>query len=228
MKGNRPRRLPAHYERGAITKRRLLVVAKRLFAENGYDGTESREITRRAGVNVASVNLYFGGIDGIYREVLREAHEWLQNYERLKADADAPTEPSERLTYLIDTLSRVVLEDPAATWALRVICRELFWPSSFSEGLVERDIRPWRRAFVDAVAGMLGISCDHPAVASCCLGIVAPFALLVLGNEAIGSKARSRAGVKAAERERRLAHFQEFVRGGLAAVSLSLSKRRKR
>ena len=228
MKGKRPRRLPAHYERGAITKGRLLVVAKQLFAENGYDATESREITRQAGVNVASVNLYFGGIDGIYREVLREAHELLQNHGRLKAGLDAPTDPPERLAYLIDALSRVVLEDPAANWALRVICRELFWPSSFSERLVERDIRPWRRALVEVVATMLGVSSDHPAVASCCLGIVAPFALLVLGNDDIRSAARSRGTDKVARLEQRVAHFQEFVSGGLAAVSQSIAKRKKR
>ncbi len=228
MKGNRLRRLPAHYERGAITKRRLLEVAKQLFAENGYDGTESREITRQAGVNVASVNLYFGGIDGIYGEVLREAHEWLQNHGRLKVGVDAPAASSERLAYLIDTLSLIVLEDPSSNWALRVICRELFWPSSFSEGLVERDIRPWRSALVEVVADMLGVSREHPAVASCCLAIVAPFALLVLGNEDIRSEASSRSKGKVARLEYRVAHFQQLVSGGLSAVSQSLSKRKKR
>ena len=227
MKINRPRRLPAHYEQGAITKGRLLEVAKQLFAENGYDGTESREITRQAGVNVASVNLYFGGIDGIYREVLREAHEWLRNHERLKAGLDVPTDPSERLAHLIDTLSRIVLEDAASHWAVRVICRELFWPSSFSEGLVERDIRPWRRALVEVVAALLGVPRDHPAVASSCLGIVAPFALFVLGNEDIGTKFRPRGTSKAGLLEHRVAHFQQFVSGGLIAVSQSLAKAKK-
>jgi len=203
-------------------------VAKQLFAENGYDATESREITRRAKVNVASVNLYFGGIDGIYREVLREAHAWLQEHERLKARANAPIEPSERLAYLIDALSRVVLEDAADNWALRVICRELFWPSSFSEVLVERDIRPWRRALSEVVADMLGVSSDHSAVGSCCVGIVAPFALLVLGNEDIRSAVGSRGKNEVPRLEQRIAHFQEFVSGGLAAVSQSLSKRKKR
>lgn len=228
MKGNRPRRLPAFYERGAATKRRLLLVARELFAEKGYGAAESREITRRAGVNVASVNLYFGGIDGIYGEVLREAHEWLQNHEQLQVGVDALADPSEKLAYLIDLMTRLVLEDPSNNWALRIICRELFWPSSFCGGLIERDVRPWRRALGDAIAAVLGVSRGHPAVASCCLGVVAPFALFVLGNEGLFSTGRSDDAGRAAEIKLRVAHFQQFVRGGLMAVSQSLTKRKKR
>ncbi len=53
------------------TKDRILEVAERLFAEKGLDGTSMRDITDTAGVNLASVNYYFGSKDGLISAVFR-------------------------------------------------------------------------------------------------------------------------------------------------------------
>ena len=42
-------------------KMRILLAAKKLFAERGFDGTSVRQICELAGVNVALVSYYFGG-----------------------------------------------------------------------------------------------------------------------------------------------------------------------
>jgi len=54
------------------TRLRILDTAERLFAERGFDGVSVREITTKAGCNVASVNYYFGNKKGLYLAVFRE------------------------------------------------------------------------------------------------------------------------------------------------------------
>ena len=50
---------------------RLLDAAEGLFCDHGFDGTGVRDIAALADCNVASVNYYFGGKDGLYVEVWR-------------------------------------------------------------------------------------------------------------------------------------------------------------
>lgn len=52
------------------TRDRIIETAEVLFAARGYEGTSLRDITDRAGVNVAAVNYHFGSKEGLLREVL--------------------------------------------------------------------------------------------------------------------------------------------------------------
>jgi AcrR family transcriptional regulator len=53
------------------TPRRILEAAEMLFAENGYDGTSMRDITRKAEVSLALVNYHFGNKENLLREIVR-------------------------------------------------------------------------------------------------------------------------------------------------------------
>jgi AcrR family transcriptional regulator len=67
----------------------LLGVAGEIFAERGYEAATIKEITDRAGVNVASVNYYFRDKLSLYIEVLRQGlHNW-----RLALPRNAPPSP---------------------------------------------------------------------------------------------------------------------------------------
>ena len=43
------------------TKQKILVTARKLFAQKGFDGTSVRDISRDADVNVAAINYHFNG-----------------------------------------------------------------------------------------------------------------------------------------------------------------------
>lgn len=53
------------------TKEKVLRTASKVFSENGYKETTVRMISEKAGVNVASVNYYFGDKEQLYLEVIR-------------------------------------------------------------------------------------------------------------------------------------------------------------
>lgn len=54
------------------TKRALLESASALFAERGFDSVSLRDITTRAGANVASVKYHFGSKEGLVDAVVTE------------------------------------------------------------------------------------------------------------------------------------------------------------
>lgn len=83
------------------TKDRIIEAAEILFALNGYDGTSLRDITERAGVNVAAVNYHFGSKENLLIELLDRIIAPI-NTERLEmleeASTDGPPELEQILT----------------------------------------------------------------------------------------------------------------------------------
>jgi AcrR family transcriptional regulator len=63
---------PAVQARGEDTRRRILEAALHLFAAHGYEGTSTRQIAERAGVNLPAIQYYFGNKEGLYRAIIHD------------------------------------------------------------------------------------------------------------------------------------------------------------
>lgn len=64
------------------TKERILDAAEALFSEHGYHGVSIRDITRRAGVELALANYHFGPKEELFRQVFaRRAEEHCAAFE---------------------------------------------------------------------------------------------------------------------------------------------------
>jgi TetR/AcrR family transcriptional regulator len=73
-RGTRSRRAPAPEDRqrdAERSKRCLLSAALDEFAAKGFAGARVQDIARRAGVNKQLISYYFGGKEGLYRELQR-------------------------------------------------------------------------------------------------------------------------------------------------------------
>src|SRR5688500_8221065 len=57
---------------GEQARERLLLSALRLFADQGFAKTSTREIAEAAGANVAAIRYYFGDKAGLYRAAFTE------------------------------------------------------------------------------------------------------------------------------------------------------------
>jgi AcrR family transcriptional regulator len=55
---------------GADTKSALVEAAKEVFSEQGYEGATVRAIAKRAGVDPAMVNHWFGGKEGLFAKAV--------------------------------------------------------------------------------------------------------------------------------------------------------------
>lgn len=53
------------------TQKKIVEAAEIEFAEKGYGGASIREITKRAGVNIAAINYHFGSKEILFMEMVR-------------------------------------------------------------------------------------------------------------------------------------------------------------
>lgn len=219
----RSRRLSGHRDDGAATRLQILEAAGEVFAEKGVAFATGKEIAERAGANSAAVNYYFRGIDGLYAEVLVEAHHRLMDFEFLKKVSEAPGRPEEKLNIFIDGMLRAVLGPMSSNWALRVLGREMLYPSAAFPILLEREILPKKQIATAFISEILGVPPDHPAVARCGLAIIAPFALLLLGSSKMLEHAAPQ-GAISNQPDAAVEHFKRFFMGGLAAIASDLAR----
>lgn len=158
-------------QKGIATRQRLLDSAQQLFAEQGFDRISVRDITDRAGANVAAVNYHFRSREGLVEEVIEryinpindERLERLEQLERRFGSKEAPLEE------ILDAFVR-----PFVTQVRRSeMTEQLFYRLMgriFSEkgeefpGTVEEGLRKMLRRFMKAFARALpGLSQEELA-----------------------------------------------------------------
>jgi len=118
---------------------RLLEAAGEVFGEVGYKAATVREITSRAGMNVAAVNYYFRDKEELYAAVLVHAQRCAM--ESLPAEEDeGPAEV--RLRIFVEGMLRHLLDPLRPAWHSRVMAREMASPTRMLGELIEEEFRP--------------------------------------------------------------------------------------
>jgi AcrR family transcriptional regulator len=122
------------------TRQRLVEAAGEVFAEHGFHAATVRQITERAGVNVAAINYHFRDKAELYTSCLRSAH-----CTALEAAGEWECEsedPGERLRHFIDRMLRRMLNSNRPKWHHALMNREMLEPTGALDELVEQGIRP--------------------------------------------------------------------------------------
>ena len=202
------------------TRRLLLEVAGQVFAEKGFAGATGQEICARAKVNVAAINYHFHGFDRLYAAVLAEAARRLPTADVIGGALAGETEPKEKARAIFTLLVEAMTGPLSASWVVRVIGREAVSPnpSRFFVAVQEREVRPKVRLLKGVVSEFMKLPADHPAVERGCFSMIAPCALLLLGNRKRLKFAFPRFGYTPQEAGAVVDHLVRFSLGGLAAI----------
>lgn len=137
---------------------RILIAAESLFAEQGYDGTTLRQITRRAKVNLAAVNYHHGDKESLYLEILRRRIQPI-NQMRLARLDEAEQQAGDQPVPL-DTLMEILAgplfdlyagPDENGRSGARLIGRALVEPLPFMETFLTGEFQPWLARFGQAL-----------------------------------------------------------------------------
>jgi len=115
------------------TATRILDAAEVLFAENGFAGTSSRDITSSAGCNVASINYYFSGKDNLYKQVCKRRLNTLRDF-RINSINDYMAQSPEDISLegLLHNFSKAFLapliEEASGRNVMKLMVREMLYP----------------------------------------------------------------------------------------------------
>jgi TetR/AcrR family transcriptional regulator, regulator of cefoperazone and chloramphenicol sensitivity len=163
------RHRPGSQARGEDTRRRILDAALEIFATEGYEGTSTRLLAGRAGVNLPAIQYYFGSKEGLYRAVIEsiiahtEAH-MAPLASRVKAALAKPdTPPEELLDLLCEMLESFVA---LVSNGDQIEAKRLFFARAEVEdtpGLEQLHESGMRHVFqpcVELIAGLLGRPVD--------------------------------------------------------------------
>jgi AcrR family transcriptional regulator len=104
-------------------RNRVLEVACEMFAEAGFHGTHFREISKRAGTNVAGICYHFQSKEGLYQAVMMEAGRRLSDRDEDFLASCAHLPPEQRLLRLTDLLLQKLSAKRA--WIAKLLAREL-------------------------------------------------------------------------------------------------------
>ncbi|MBN1589558.1 MAG: CerR family C-terminal domain-containing protein [Pirellulales bacterium] len=112
------------------TRGRIIDAAGEVFAEKGFRAGTIREICRRAGVNLASVNYYFGDKEHLYIEAFKLAHP-AGPEPNLAQDWPDGALPNEKLRAFIHEMFKRLLRVESPAWQMRLLQREILEPTPF-------------------------------------------------------------------------------------------------
>ncbi len=135
-------------------KDRILVAAGRIFADKGFRCSTVREICDAAGVNIASVNYYFGDKKKLYEETLLLARE-IGAQKFPVPDFSALAGPEDRLRSVILLLLNRLVGKHVEPWPVKILMSEILNPSPAAKPLIDGYIEPFLRMVFATVKEMV-------------------------------------------------------------------------
>jgi AcrR family transcriptional regulator len=153
--------------------RRLLVAASEAFAQHGFAGTRVRDIVRDAEVNLAAVNYYFGGKEGLYAATLKELAEQRPAETSKRFDAASMDNAEDALhQQVLSILRRYVDGESSASPLGRILLHESMNPTHYFERLVADIIRPELEKLSAIVKRLAGEGVDDGTITRAAMSVM--------------------------------------------------------
>lgn len=205
---------------GAVTYRRILEAAGKLYAEKGMAETKNKAIAALAEVDLASINYHFGSRAGLYQQTLIAAHAHFIDQATLAElyHRDIPTKA--KFEQFIALLTDAVLSP--SSWHAKLIARELLSPSSSLSVLMSDEVMPkftWVRKIIGEVSG---IPADSDAILPCVISIVAPCLMMLVVSEEVPGPMKF---VRAMDKQTLQDYLNTFAYAGLQATGAQYQNR---
>src|ERR1700722_5244827 len=143
-----------------LTRDKLIEAAGYVFAERGYRAATIREISRRAGANVAAVNYTFGDKMGLYTEVLRQSVHAAKTA-AMKAAMDSSHSPEDTIRGVIRARLMSLCQEKRPDWHFRLVMHEFSHPTPAMGRVVDEGMRPIYERMRKAVGDIIGLPPDH-------------------------------------------------------------------
>lgn len=134
---------------------RLVSAALRLFAEKGYEGASTREISEAAGANLSAIRYYFGDKAGLYRAAYNEPMADLPCRVNGQTYANRPL--PEALRLLLRDFLEPLKRGEEIRLVMKLHFREMIEPTGAWQHEIDAEIKPQHEALVAMLQAHLGL-----------------------------------------------------------------------
>jgi AcrR family transcriptional regulator len=182
---------PARHDSEAA-RARLLGSGLRLFAQQGYAKTSTRELAEAAGVNVASISYYFGDKAGLYRATFFEP---LGPAQDEAAPIDAPgLDLAQSLARLFAVFLEPLKQGDTARLCMKLRFREMLEPTGLWEEELAHDIKPLHESLLAVLCRHFGVPQADDELRRLAISLVALGVHLHVGHDVVREVAPSLQG----------------------------------
>ena len=140
---------------GMQSRERLMMAAMRLFAEQGFANTSTREIALAAGTNIASISYYFGDKAGLYRAAFSDLSP--DPREGIEAFSKPGMPLRESLSAFYTQMLMPLKQGDMARLCMRLWYREMLEPTGLWHDEIDNGIRPSHAALMQVLCRHIGI-----------------------------------------------------------------------
>jgi TetR/AcrR family transcriptional regulator, regulator of cefoperazone and chloramphenicol sensitivity len=205
------------------TRERLLEAAGEVFAERGFREATIREICRRAGANIASINYHFGGKERLYSDVIRYVDD-----AAMVRNPHVPPGPEqrtveERLEWFVIQFMKKVFDTGRPAWHERLMAREMVEPTFALDELIDRNIKPRSIVLQAIVRDVLGPKATDEQVQRGAASVVGQ-CLFYWHCRPMIARLMPHVGFKPENVQALAAHISAFAIGGLEEMRVRIAR----
>jgi len=154
------------------TEKKILLSAYLVFSQQGFRRTTVREICKKAGVNIASVNYHFGNKEKLYIAVCKYACAMNEDKHPSTFYIQKDASDEEKLYMFVHSFLTVFLCQEQSTMRWELMSRELLEPTRALNIIIEEILRPQLNQLSEIVGRFLGNKSGKDIVTSCCYSII--------------------------------------------------------
>jgi AcrR family transcriptional regulator len=157
---------------GEESRKRLMMVALKLFAALGFKATSTRLIAKEANVNISAIAYYFGDKAGLYRAVFTETLGSPKDDIALFEGNDLSLEQA--LNAMFNGFTEPLKQGELAQMCMRLHMREMVEPTGLWAEEIDNSIAPHHQALLQVLQRHLDlqvIDTDLQRLAFCIVGM---------------------------------------------------------
>lgn len=167
------------------TREKLLATATQMFAEHGFDGVSTRDLVYKSGVNLCTINYYFGSKQKLYDAVIDDIvaqvkSAFVRNIDEYVSAHDKT--PIERIRFALGCFFDFLFSDGISNEMTMIVVREFISPGGGYNKIYNDIINPLKMRITRLIMDEIGVDEDAAYIRAHC--IFSPVMSLRLHNSA--------------------------------------------
>ena len=148
------------------TKKILLETAADMFAKYGFMGVSTRALAKESGVNLCSINYYFGSKRRLYEAVIEDIVDFILNnfVSKMHYETDEISCPREEIKVIFCRLFDFLCGEKISEVKVELLLREFINPSSAYSTFYKLVFEPLHQRISDLISSDCNLSKDDSIV----------------------------------------------------------------